>query len=285
MNTFKNKIKLFFELFSKHNLLTLSAALAFYTALSLAPLLLCVIAVLGLLGWDSHEQFLGQVRSVLGPEVSTMIQTIITGAKERPDLTKTSGIIGLVALLFSASGVFAQLQSSINLIWMSEGQALKSGFGFWLKRRLLSMGMVLTLGFLAIVSLGVSTALAFLFNESGMLWQAVNLVATFGIFCLLFAILFKYLPDARLPWRSAWTSGIITSILFTLGKHAIGLYIGRSAVGSAYGAAGSLLVFLVWVYYSSLIVFIGAEMSNVITHPNRSEHPSLTKLRPAHSPA
>ncbi len=254
----------FIERFAKHDLLTLAAALAFYTALSLAPLLLITLTVLGVLGGDSQAKLIAQVQGVIGEQAGEMIKVVVEGANERPDLSKIGGILGVGALLFSASGVFAQLQASINLIWEAESEA-KNGIWRWLRRRFISMGMVFTIGFLAIVSLLVTTVLSFVFTQEGVVWTLVNALLSIAVFSSLFAAIFKVLPDRRLPWSSAYVGGFVTALLFTLGKELIGVYLAQSAVASAYGATGSLMLFLVWVYYSSLIVFIGAELTALLT--------------------
>ena len=259
-----------------HDLMTLSAALAFYTALSLAPLLLILLSVVGLMGASSQTELISQIQSSIGPQAAEAIRVIVENADNRPQLGSWAGIVGVLTLLFSASGVFAQLQSSLNVIWQAEGAASDAGVGEWLRKRLLSMGMVLAFGFIAAVSLALSAVLSFVFQSDGQLWQIVNYGVSLAVFAFLFALIFEYLPDRRLPFREALIGGALTSVLFSIGKSLIGLYLGRSAVGSAYGAAGSLLVLLVWVYYSALIVFIGAELT-------RALH-ALKKAAPAYSP-
>ena len=250
--------------FNEHDVFTLSAALAFYTALSLAPLLLITLAVVGLLGDNSQTQLLGQIRGVLGSQASTAIATIIESAHNRPQVGGLAGLIGGLILIFSASGVFAQLQFSLNKIWEIEG---KARVGLWemVRQRLLSMSMVISLGFLALVSLAVSTVLSFVLTSQGQIWTVVNLLVTLLVFSALFAAIFKFLPDIRISWRDAFYGGLVTAILFAIGKSLIGIYLGRSAIGSAYGAAGSLIVLLAWVYYSSVIVFTGAEITRVLS--------------------
>lgn len=262
----KNFFSEFFRRFNKHDLLTLAAALAFYTALSLAPLLLITVSLLGILGGESQVKLISQIQSVIGAQAGETVKVVIEGANERPDLSKIGGIVGLITLIFSASGVFAQLQSSINLVWESSLDA-KSGLWLWLRRRFISMGMVFTIGFLSMVSLFITTLLSFVFSQEGTVWNVVNYVASIAIFSTLFAAIYKFLPDKRLHWKNAYAGGFLTAILFTIGKELIGLYLGKSAVASAYGATGSLIIFLIWVYYSSLIVFIGAELTALLTFP------------------
>ncbi|MHB0992454.1 MAG: YihY/virulence factor BrkB family protein [Burkholderiales bacterium] len=250
--------------FNRHQVLTLSAALAFYTALSLAPLLLITLSVVGLLGGKSQLHLLEQIRSVLGDPASAAVTTVIDNAQQRPHLGSLAGIAGIVILLFSASSVFAQLQFSLNTIWDCQTQTSAS---WWvlIRRRLLSIGMVISFGFLALVSLLVSAVLSYVLTNDGEIWQIVNLLVTLMVFTIAFAMIFKFLPDANIPWKDSLYGGLTTAVLFALGKSLIGIYLGHSAIGSAYGAAGSLIVLLAWVYYSAIIVFTGAEITNVTT--------------------
>ena len=251
--------------FNRHQVLTLSAALAFYTALSLAPLLLITLSVVGLLGGKSQLHLLEQIRSVLGDPASAAVTTVIDNAQQRPHLGSFAGIAGIVILLFSASSVFAQLQFSLNTIWDCQTQTSAS---WWvlIRRRLLSIGMVISFGFLALVSLLVSAVLSYVLTNDGEIWQIVNLMVTLLVFTIAFAMIFKFLPDANIPWKDSLYGGLTTAVLFALGKSVIGIYLGHSAIGSAYGAAGSLIVLLAWVYYSAIIVFTGAEITNVTTN-------------------
>lgn len=248
----------------KHDHLSLAAALAFYTALSLAPLLIITLSIMALMGQDSQKLLIEQVQNLMGGQAAAAINSVIVSAADRPNTGTLAGIFGVITLLFTASGVFAQLQIALNTIFEVQAKA-SDGVWVWLRKRLLSMGMVLTLGFLTIVSLVASTALAFIFSQQGSLWSVVNSLITIGVFTLMFGVIYMYLPDRKLDWRSAFLGGLVTSVLFALGKGLIGMYIGKSALGSAYGAAGSLMVLLVWVYYSAAIVFLGAEVMKVLS--------------------
>jgi membrane protein len=256
--------------FLKHDLLTLAAALAFYTALSIAPLLLITLSVVGVLGVSSQAQMLNQIRELVGEQAGLAVTAIVEGAQQKKHLSGLAGLIGISVLFFSASGVFAQLQSSLNVIWEVEAKA-NSEVRSWIRKRILSIGMVMTLGFLSMISLIVSTIIAFLFTQKGFGWKLANVSVSITIFCVLFAAIFRYLPDIKLSWRGAFVGGLSTAILFAAGKSLIGLYLGQTAVGSAYGAAGSLVVLLSWIYYSSLIVFTGAEITRILNEENRTE--------------
>ena len=263
---FKKITEDFIDGFLDHDVLTLSAALAFYTALSLAPLLLITLSIVGLVGIDMRPGISQEIGTLMGPEAGKAIVAIIENVQERPKLGTIAGILGVITLLFSASGVFAQLHTSLNLIWHST-QKNTPGVWSWVKQRLLSMGMVFTLAFLGIVSLLASAIITFLFERYELLWQALNNLVSVTIFAFVFAAIFKYLPDSKLTWRNALRGGFITSIMFSIGKYFIGLYLGQSAVASAYGAAGSLIMLLIWVYYSAVIFFMGAEFTRALTVP------------------
>ena len=259
---FKKAASVALSNFSKHDVLTLSAALAFYTTLSLAPLLVIVLSIASLMGESSQHQLINQIHGLLGDQAATAIDAIIESSKDRPELRSVAGIMSVVLLLFTAGGVFAQLQSSLNVIFETTAKAGVGMWG-WLRKRLLSMGMVLTLGFLALVSLVISSILSFVLSQEGTAWEVLNFIVTIAVFGGLFAVLLKYLPDVKIPWKSALWGGFITAVLFAIGKSLIGLYLGKSAVGSAYGAAVSLVVLLTWVYYSGIILFIGAEITKL----------------------
>lgn len=248
----------------------LSAALAFYTALSISPLIVIALAVAGFLYGEQAAQGLlvDQIRNVVGGEGARAIQSIIANAQ-----ASGSGLISLVissvVLFVSASGVFVELQDSLNTIW---GVAPKPGAGILktVKDRFLSFAMVLGTGFLLLVSLIVNTGLEFASSYMGLedllAGQAVSALLSFLLIMLMFAAILKVLPDVHLVWRDVWLGAALTTLLFVLGKFAIGFYLGHSSVGSSFGAAGSVIVFLVWVYYSAQILFMGAELTRAMSH-------------------
>jgi membrane protein len=263
-------IKETFQGWQEDGSLELGAALSYYTALSLAPLLVIAIGIAALaFGHQAVEgQLFGQIRGVVGAQSAATIQSMIAGAgKHGSGLLPT--VLGIATILFGASGVFGQLQTSLDRIWHV---APKSDRGIWglLRDRFLSFGMVLGVGFLLLVSLVVSTGLSAvgtyargLLPALAPLLSAVNFVVSFAVVTLLFAMIFRFLPDARVAWRDVWVGAVATALLFAAGKSLIGLYLGRSSVSSSYGAAGSLIVVLLWVYYSSQILFFGAEFTKV----------------------
>lgn len=249
----------------------LGAALAYYTIFSLAPLLIISIAMAGIfLGQEAAQgRVFEEVRGLLGDEGGRAIQDMVRSAGSNPSSGVIATLIGMGTLLLGASGVFGQVQASLNIMWGVEGKPGRGMRGL-LKDRFLSFGFILVVGFLLLVSLLLSAAIAFLAEWMGQITPSLELLAhvlnfglSFGIITVLFALMFKYLPDVKIVWKDVWLGAVITAALFTLGKTALGLYLGRSAVGSSYGAAGSLVVLLLWVYYSAQILFFGAEFTQV----------------------
>ena len=252
-----------------------AAALSYYTIFSLAPLLIVAIAVAGAVFGEeaARGRIVEQIGGLIGRDGASAIETMIENAN-KPKEGLIAGMLGVAALLFGASGVFGQLQSSLNAIWEVEPKPGKGVWGF-LRSRFLSLSMVLVIAFLLLVSLVLSAALSAFGGWLGamipgqeVLLRAGDLVISAGMATVLFAALFKYLPDAEIRWKDVWTGAFATAVLFTLGRYLIGLYLGRSAVGSAYGAAGSLVIVLLWIYYSTQILFFGAEFTQV--HASRA---------------
>lgn len=247
--------------FVEDDAMTLAAALAFYTALSFAPMLMLLIWISGMLGDDAQQKVVSQFTSMIGEQAGQAVDMVIQNAKSKPDAGNLAGIFGIATLIFSATGVFAQLQAAMNRVW---DVTAKPGGGIWnfFRKRLLSLGTILAIGFILVVSLVVSAGISLVVAGAGG-WQVVNIVVTLGIYVLLFAFIYKILPDVKMHWKDVWIGATFTAVLFQVGKTLISLYLGHSSVGSSYGAAGSLVVLLVWVYYSSIILFFGAEMTQV----------------------
>jgi membrane protein len=256
----------------------LAAALSYYTAFSVAPLLIIVIAIVALVfGQDAAEGRIDeQIRGLVGAQGAKAIQEMIVNSRKPAEGTIAT-IISVVILLFGASGVFAELQDSLNTIWEvapKPGQGVKAV----VKQRFTSFAMVLGIGFLLLVSLGLSTALAAVGGYLGQLLpnldivvRLLNFAISFGVITLLFAMIYRILPDVKIAWGDVWLGAAITSLLFSIGKWAIGLYLGNSSVGSTYGAAGSFVVFLLWVNYSAQILFFGAEFTQVYANKYGSQ--------------
>jgi membrane protein len=265
----------------------LAAALSFYTLLSLSPLVLIVVAAAGLVWGEQlvRAELLNQIQELVGPAGAETVRMVLESAAISGQ-SLGSMIVGIVTLLFGATTVFAQLQSSLNQIWdvKTAVKAVTRRSLLWslIRTRLLSLTLVLVVGFLLLVSLVVSAALAALhdylsraFPGGGTLWQILNLLVSLLVISILIAMVYRLLPDVRLDWPDVWVGAVTTSVLFGVGKFLIGLYLGHASIGSSYGAAGSLVVFLVWVYYSSLIMFFGAEITFVYArHRQRRVRPT-----------
>ncbi|CAN5910370.1 YihY/virulence factor BrkB family protein [soil metagenome] len=248
----------------------LAAALAFYTLLSLAPLLILAVSIAGLAFGDeaARGEVAGQLQSVFGAEAAGAVQSILANAKS-PASGIVGTVVGLAVLLFGASGVFGELQDSLNVVWDVESKPGRGIKGF-LRDRFFSFTLVLGVAFLLLVSLVLSAGLSAtgkLFSSSlpggEVLWEVINLVVSFGSVTVLFALIFKVIPDVSIRWRDVWVGAGVTAALFTLGKFAIGVYLGRSGVASPFGAAGSVVALVIWVYYSAQILFFGAEFTQV----------------------
>ena len=250
-----------------YNITKLSAALAYYTVFALAPMLIVLTSIVSFFyGRQATEgRIYGQIKSLVGSDAAAQIQEVIKNAALSPSFTFAS-IVGLIALIFSATGVFAEIQTSINLIWNLKAKPKKSGILKMLKTRLLSFSMIISLGFIALVSLLLNTLIDLIMDRlqrflppgTVYLGYAINLGITLLAIGLLFAIIFKFLPDAKIKWKDVWVGSFATAILFTLGKFLIGLYLNKSHPGSAFGAAGSMIIILLWVYYSAIILYFGA---------------------------
>jgi len=257
-----------FAAFVANNGMRMSASLAYFTIFSLAPLLVIAIAIAGWVFGDSaaSNAITGQIQGFVGHDAAKTIQNMIQSA-HRPAQGVAAGIVGIVTLLFGATGVFAEVRDSLNSIWHVQTD-LQNGIWSWIRSRFLSIGMVLAVGFLLMVSLIVSAFLAGTFKYFGALLPVpeffvhfVEFVISLAVLTGLFAMMFAVLPAAKLRWSDVEFGALATAALFTIGKTLIGLYIGKTISASAYGAAGSLLLVVAWVYYSALIFYFGAELT------------------------
>ena len=253
---------------------SMGAAISYYTVFSIAPLLLIVIAIVGFVyGRDAATgQIFDELRGMIGDEGAAAIQGMVKSASD-PAKGTIATIIGAVTLLLGATTVFNELQSALDRIWRSPAAEKKEGLWNLLRTRFLSFGLILSAGFLLLVSLVVSAGISALSTIWGpwlggleVLLQALNFLVSFGIITALFAIIYRFLPRVHIGWRDVWIGAAVTALLFTLGKFLIGLYIGKSSVVSGFGAAGSLAVVLVWVYYSAQIFLLGAEFTWVYSY-------------------
>jgi membrane protein len=250
--------------------LRLSAALAYYSAFSLAPLLLIVLSIAGaVFGDDAVRGMLyDEIHRDLGRSGAEVLEDMVAHARD-PQQSLVMSLVGLVVLLFGATGLFGQLQAALNTIWNVPPRE-SFGVGHYMKSHFLSFTMVLGTGFLLLVSMVISTLLnavsarmGEIANLPAPLWAVVGGFISFTLITLLFAAIFKVLPDVIIRWRDVWTGAIFTSGLFAIGKSAIGWYLGREAMASSYGSAGAVIVILSWLYYSSAILLFGAEFTQV----------------------
>ena len=257
--------------FSGDNAVKLSAALSYYTIFAIGPLLVIVLSLSGIfLGEAAVEgKLYGQIRGLIGSEAAKQVQEIIQNIQKTNNST-IGAIIGGIVLVIGATGIFAEIQDSINYIWSLKAKP-KRGFIKLLMNRLLSFSLIISLGFLLIVSL-VANALMDILNErltrffpDTMVYiiYGLNIVLLLAVISLLFAIIFKVLPDGKIKWKDAFVGAFFTSILFLIGKSAIGYYLGNSKLGSTYGTAASVVIILTWVYYTSIILYFGAEFTKI----------------------
>ena len=283
MGAMKKKLTLFFEKIFKDDLFSQASAIAFYVTFALPPLLILTLTFLATLNLGLQAQLKGQIADLMGTDAALVLDIIIENVSKGQANGSRIDIIGVGILIFSASVIFAQLQSALNIIFEvpkeSKSATIVQHGREFIMRRLICFGMVLTFVFILIVSLVISALLSiFLTPSLKMLGEFIQTAANFVVFTFLFAAIFKWMPDktACISTRAALWGGGITAFLFAIGKFLIGMYLGQSTLGSVYGAAGSLAVLLVWVYYSSMILLFGAEISLVF---ERKPSPMLTNRK------
>jgi membrane protein len=261
---------------SDHNAPRLGASVAFYSILSFAPLLVVMTGIIGLVfGHESaHGALVSEARQVIGERGAETVDSLLRNA-QKPASGVFASLIAFITLLFGASGVFTELQDVLNIMWDAAKQET-SGFMRTIKQRLFSFGMVLSVGFLLLVSLIISSWLAYLGHAfSGLLpvppfvFQVINFALSFVVESALFALMFKYVPSVHVAWREVIVGAVGTAFLFTTGKFLLGIYLAKASVASTYGAAGSLVAVVVWIYYSAQIFFFGAEFTRVYADRRR----------------
>ena len=266
---------------------SMGAALAYYMTFSLAPLLIIVIAVAGLVfGQDAARgEIVGQIGGLIGDQGAKAIENLLASARH-PGSSVLASVVGLVTLIIGATSVFAELQISLDRIWRAPSLTQPTGLLSLVRARLLTFGMVIAIGFLLLVSLAVGAAISAIgawgqsqFPASLVVLQALNLTVSFAVTWVLFAMAYRILPRVRIAWSDVWIGALVTAALFTVGKYLIGLYLGRAGLSSAFGAAGSLVIILAWVYYSAQIFLLGAEFTWVFAHSRGSR--ASTKPPPA----
>jgi len=278
------------------NVSRLGASISYYTLFSLAPMLVIAIAIAGFVfgAEAARGEIVGQIKGLVGQDGARAVQAMLQGASKHRSTGIVASIVGVATLVLGATGVFLELQTALNGIWQVKP---KPTAGIWgvLRQRLISFGLVIGVGFVLLVSLVVSAALSALGKFLGgyvpgyaVLGQALNVLLSLAVITLLFAMIYKVLPDVKLAWRDVWVGGLVTAGLFSIGKLVIGLYLGTSSTTSTYGAAASVIVLLLWVYYSSQIVLLGAEFTRFyvdrcgrapepMAHATRNHHPEALK--------
>lgn len=276
LKSFLPLLKETFISWNAHKAPKMGAALAYYTTFSMAPLIVLIVGIAGLVVEqdEARSSIVAQLSTLMGAEGGAIAESILTNsAKQETGLATT--MIGLIVLLVGASGVFAELQDSLNIIW--DAPIREHPWRALVRERLLSFAMVFVLGFLMLVSLVLSAGIALVGARMkgwapgfDMIWEGANSLVSFLVITLLFAAIYRFLPDVRIAWRDVWTGALLTSALFILGKYLLGVYIAHSAFASVYGAVGSLVIILVWVFYSAQIFFFGAEFTCVFARRHGS---------------
>ena len=285
LNAIFNLLKTTFRRYQQDHGSRLAASLSFYSAISITPLLMTLVmlveAVVGPAG--AEQQFLAQVTQLMGPQVGAFMQQIVAGAQQQPEPAGTAArLLEAAVLLWGSANVFLELQNSLNFIWNVQPEPGRPVAGM-LSKRLFSFGLVIALGFLILVSLAFSAGVSILLERAdwltpnvGWIWPLVNLWLTLFGSALLFGLLYKHVPDVDISWPVAWMGASVTGVLFTLGTVALKALLGEK--GIPYGVTGSLIVFLLWVYYSAQIVFFGAELTQVYAE-SRGETPEHLRRR------
>jgi membrane protein len=261
-----------FTIWRESNVPRLGAALAYYSVFAIAPLFLLTLAITGIwFGQDAaRRELFGQLQGLVGADGGKAIQAVVTAASNKPRTGIWAAGVAAVTLAVAATGVFVELQDALNTIWQVKKSPGGGGLRRFIKARLISFAMITGIGFLLIISLILSASLSALgtyvngfWPERHLLLATANFIVSLGVISVLFAMILKVLPDVRLAWKDVWVGGFLTAMLFNSGKFLLGFYLGRSTVASAYGAAGSLVIILLWVYYSAQILFIGAVFTRV----------------------
>jgi membrane protein len=267
----------------------LAAALAFTTIFALAPVLVIVIAIagyaIGVANGTGHaaieDKLLLAIQASAGREAADVVRQMVAASLDKPRQSVVTQVAGWIALVLGAAGLFAALQDALNTIWHADPP--KKGLWLAIRDRVASLGMLLAIGFLLLVTTAINAAIAYVsayvaqalpFPGAGLVFAVVNWIVSVALITLLFAMMFKYLPDVEIEWRDVWTGAFVTAVAFVIGQVLIAFYLGWAGVASAYGAAGSLLAILLWVYYSSMILLFGAEFTRVYAERRGSKSTS-----------
>lgn len=274
--TIKEHLNHFIDDVDKHDIFTLAGSLAYTTALAIAPFLLILLSVASLLGPELQERLYVNLASSIGEKAGQTILDIVQNTRKNSSFSGWSGLIGFIVLVISASAIFAQLRVALNKINEHEAAKDKSGVWLFFKDRFLSMGLVFGFAFLSIVSMMVSTTIAVVFTAGeGLFWEAISFIVNFAIFSVLFTAIYRVIPSDKLDWRRCRISGMVSAVFYLIGKNLISLYLAHAGLESSYGAAGSLIVFLVWVYYTALTLLTSYEFTkNMVLYKADSKAPN-----------
>jgi membrane protein len=265
------KYKKFIVSIDRHDLLILAGSIAYTTALALAPFLIIMLSAMALLDPEWQNSIVAEFSSLIGPQVQEAIQAVLENAQQKTTFRGIPGLVSFVVLMISASAIFSQLKTSLNKINEYSSKEKYSEIWLFTRDRIFSIGLVLGFIFLLITSLVVTTLLAALFKgRHGNVWEIVSFIIHLTVFSILFSSIFRFVPSQKLTWKHCFQSGVVATLFFLIGKALITFYLANSAISSAYGAAGSLVVLLIWLYYTSLTLLLSYEFVNTIllTHPN-----------------
>ena len=268
--------------FLELDLLAQAASVAFYALLSLAPLLVLLLWLTASFHGSAQEAIVAQVGEIVGEQAAVVAETVIDHADREPSIGSLAGAWSTLFLLVGATAVFARLQGALNLIFRTDAQRLP-GMLAWLRKRVLSFGVLLVLGFLLVVATTVNTLLQVVFADLPTLLPVLGDLASAALYAVTFALMFHYLPDRRVRWRQAVVGGLLTTGLFVAGRWGIGLYLSEAAPGSAYGQMGALVLLVIWVYYAAIVVFTGALVTSLVDERARAAR--IARGNRAHTPA
>lgn len=268
--TYLERLKNLTRDIDKHEVFVLAGSIAYTTALALAPFVVIILSVASLLGQNIQNNLYAELSTTLGPKVGATFKTLIENSDNQPSLSTLSGIIGFLLLAFSASALFTQLRFALDKMKNYTPKEARSGAWNFIKEKFLSVGLVFAFAFLSVVSLLATTAIALVVpNGEGLLWEAVSLVINFILFTLLFSAMYRFIPTEKLPWKRCWIAGTVSSAFYLVGKSLVSLYLAKAGVESSYGAAGSIVLLLVWVYYTAILLLISFEFTNDVIWDRR----------------
>ena len=268
--TYLERLKNLTSDIDKHEVFVLAGSIAYTTALALAPFVVIILSVASLLGQNIQNNLYTELSATLGPKVGATFKTLIENSDNQPSLSTLSGIIGFLLLAFSASALFTQLRFALDKMKNYTPKEARSGAWNFIKEKFLSVGLVFAFAFLSVVSLLATTAIALVVpNGEGLLWEGVSLAINFILFTVLFSAMYRFIPTEKLPWKRCWIAGGVSSAFYLVGKSLVSLYLAKAGVESSYGAAGSIVLLLVWVYYTAILLLVSFEFTNDVLWDRR----------------